>query len=170
MQTERYSTTRQRAAAAIAVGAAVGAVATNAPTVVVGLLYVSEPGGFGSQHIPFLFYMGFIALIVWIVGLALVGVPMWWFLHRKGLRSWWMAVLCGAIAASVAYFALSLALTLPIEGSSFADSGGYSMIDGELTAYGWRSLILAAAEIGVCGAIVAAVIWRIAYRRVEQRA
>jgi hypothetical protein len=109
--------------------------------------------------------MVFIAFIVWIVGLALVGVPMWWLLHKKGLRSWWVAVLCGAVAASIADFALNLALTLPIEGSSFA--GGYSMIDGELTAYGWQSLVLDAAGIGFCGAIVAAVIWRIAYRRLD---
>ena len=167
MQTERYSTTRRRAAAAVAAGAAVGAVATNAPMLVVGLLYFDEPGGFESQHIPFLFYMVFIAFVVWIVGLALVGVPMWWLLHKKRLRSWWVAVLCGAIAAFVGGFAASLALTLPIEHASFGDSGGHTMIDGEMTAYGWQSLVLGAVQIGVCGAIVAAVIWRVAYRRVE---
>jgi hypothetical protein len=39
MQIERYSTTRRRAAVAVAVGAVVGAVATNAPMLVAGLLY-----------------------------------------------------------------------------------------------------------------------------------
>jgi len=154
MQTERYRTTRQRAAAAVAAGAAVGAVATNVPMVVAGLLYIGEPGGFESQHIPFLLYMVFIAFIVWTVGLVLVGVPIWWLLHKKGLRSWWVAVLCGAIAGFVGAFALSLALTLPIESASF----------------GWQDLVLGAVEIGVYGAIVAAVIWRTAYRRVEQGA
>ena len=169
MQPERYSTTRWRAAAAVAAGAAVGAIATNVPMLVVGLLYVGEPGGFESQHIPFLAYMVFIAFIVWIVGLALVGVPMWWLLHKKGLRSWWVAVLCGAIAAFVGDFALTFALTLSMH-SSFSDSGGSTMIDGELTAYGWQTLVLGAVQIGVCGAIVAAVIWRVAYRRVDQPA
>jgi hypothetical protein len=170
MQTERYSTTRRRAAAAVAAGAAAGAVATNAPMLVVGLFFIGEPGGFQNQHIPLLFYMFFLSFIVWSVGLALVGVPMWWLLHKKGLRSWWVAVLCGAIAAFVGGFAVSLALTLPIENASFADSGGHTMIDGEMTAYGWQSLVLGAVQIGVCGAIVAAVVWRIAYRRVDQRA
>jgi hypothetical protein len=44
------------------------------------------------------------------------------------------------------------------------------MIDGELTAYGWQSLVLGAAGVGICGAIVATVIWRVAYRRVDQPA
>lgn len=156
------------AIAALIVGAAVGAVATNLPVVVMGLLYIGEPGGFQSQHIPLLVYMFALAFIVWGVGLILVGVPIWWLLHKKGLRSWWMAVLLGAVAAAVCNFALNLAMTLPIENASLGDSGGQSMIDGELTAYGWWSLVRGAAAIGVVGALVAAVIWRIAYRRVQR--
>jgi hypothetical protein len=122
------------------------------------------------QHLPFVVSMVLLAFFIWSVGLAVVGVPIWWLLHKKGLRSWQAAVLCGAIAAFVGGFAMNLGLVLSIESSSFSDSGGYSMIDGELTAYGWRSLVLGAVQIGFIGAIVGAVIWRIAYRRVEQRA
>ena len=167
MQAEQYITTRRRAAAAVSVGALVGAVATNSPTFVVTLLYIDR---MQSQHIPILFFMLFMAFIVWVVGLALIGVPIWWLLHRKGLRSWWIAVLFGAIAASIVDFALNLALTLPIEHSSFGDSGGDTIIDGELTAYGWWGLVRGAVLIGIGGAIVALVIWRIAYRPAPQNA
>ena len=165
-----HTTNLKRAFAALAAGAAVGAVVTNADLLVIGVLYAGEPGGLHSQHIPILFSMFFLAFYIWGAGLVVVGAPMWWLLHKKGLRSWWVAVLSGAIAAFVGGFAMNLAVTLRIEHSSFSDSGGYTMIDGELTAYGWQELFLGAVEIGVIGAIVAAVIWRIAYRRVDRPA
>jgi hypothetical protein len=170
MMIPSHATNVTRAIAALAAGASVGAVVTNADLLVIGVLYAGEPGGIQSQHIPLVISMFFLAFIIWGAGLVVVGAPMWWLLHRKGLRSWWIAVLSGAIAAFMGGLALSMALTLPIEHSSFGDSGGDTMIDGELTAYGWQELFLGAVEVGVVGAIVAAVIWRIAYRRVEQHA
>jgi amino acid transporter len=153
----------------IAAGALAGATIVAAPTLVLSLIYDSIERflRFNLQMVVATFVVAF---MVWAIGLVVVGLPLWWLFHKKGLWRWWAAVLCGAIAAFVGAFALELALTLSIEHSSFSDSGGYTMIDGEVTAYGWRSLVLGAVETGVYGAIVAAVIWRIAYRRVNQPA
>jgi hypothetical protein len=65
----------------------------------------------------------------------------------------------------VGALALFLSVEYSIGNGSFADSGGYTRIDGELTAYGWRSIVQSALLIGALGTIVAAAIWRVAYRR-----
>ena len=152
----------------MAAGALTGATIIAAPTLVLSLLYDSIER-FLTVNFLMVMWTFVIAFVVWAIGLVVVGLPLWWLLHKKGVRRWWVAALCGAVAAFVGSFALYLALTLP-GGGSYSDSGGHTMIDGELTAYGWQSIVLGAAEIGVCGAIVAAVIWRIAYRRVDQPA
>ena len=149
----------------IAAGALTGATIVALPTLVLSLVYDSIER-FLTVNFLMVMWTFVIALLVWALGLVVVGLPLWWIIHKNGLRRWWAATLCGAIAAFVAGFALSLASTLPF-GGSFGDSGGDTMIDGELTAYGWQSIVLGAAEIGVYGAIVAAVIWRIAYRPVR---
>ena len=141
----------------IAAGALTGATIIAAPTFVLSLVYESIDQ-FLSGNFLMVMWTFVVAFVVWAIGLVVVGLPLWWLLHKKGVRRWWVAALCGAATAFVGAFALSLALMLLVESSPFKDPGAFAMI------------VLAAVEIGVYGAIVAAVIWRIAYRRVEQRA
>ncbi len=48
------------------------------------------------------------AFIVWLLGLLVLGAPVWWLMHRLDVRSAWLAVLFGAIAPPALYLACSL--------------------------------------------------------------
>ncbi|WP_156402428.1 hypothetical protein [Caulobacter sp. Root1472] len=48
------------------------------------------------------------ASIVWLLGLLVVGAPVWWLTHGLGVRSAWLAAAVGAIAPPALYLACSL--------------------------------------------------------------
>jgi hypothetical protein len=88
---------------------------------------------------------------LWAVGLVLFASLPWLILHRKGKRSWGSAVALGTV--------LSFVVTLGLLTQALARSdGGPGTIDGRLAF---------ALVCGLIGAIVGAVVWRTAYRRVR---
>ena len=50
------------------------------------------------------------ALILWAIGLALVGAPGWILLHALGVRSRWAAATWGVVAAFAGTFAFEAAI------------------------------------------------------------
>jgi len=48
------------------------------------------------------------AFIVWLLGLLVVGAPVWGLMHHLGVRSAWLATTFGAIAPPALYLACSL--------------------------------------------------------------
>jgi hypothetical protein len=156
-------TTLLRATFALAVGAAVGGLLVAAP---VGLSELrGGASGAGLQGVVFFFYA---AAFVWGLGLTLLGAPVWWRLHRLGLRSRWTAALVG-FCLPVAVTLLLVALTPLIQGdtvSSTRDSAGVlTSENGVLTARGWVNQIRSSVLLGSVGVVVALVVHRIAYRR-----
>jgi hypothetical protein len=112
--------------------------------------------------------------VVWTVGLVAFGLAPWWAFHRIGFRNLLSAIVLGF---SVTFLVdLSIAshlagLLAPPDGvrEVVRDAGGDREIDFMLTPHGWRMAAREAAELGVVGAIVAAVIWRTAYIPVPPR-
>src|SRR5262245_11435366 len=174
MMAPSHTTSAKRATVALAAGAVVGSLGTVAPTLLVGLLCIGEPGGFRSQHVGLLVFMLVAAFIVWTVGLVLVGVPIWWLFHRKGRRSRWTAVAVGAVVTFLLNLGLdagsSVLMQLDSGSYSASDSGGQTIINDHLTAHGWWNAIQGSILLAIVGVIVALVVWQIAYRRVEQPA
>jgi hypothetical protein len=173
MTVPSYTTNVRRAIAALAAGAAVGALGTIAPTLLAGLLSIGEPGGFRSQHVGLLMFMLVVAFIVWSIGLVLVGAPMWWLFHRKGRRSRREAVAVGAVTTFLVNLGLNAGFSVLMQldsGGSYSagDSGGKTIINDQLTAHGWWNAIQESILLAIVGVIVALVIWQIAYRRFEQ--
>ncbi|MDZ4371497.1 MAG: hypothetical protein U1C74_08780 [Phenylobacterium sp.] len=156
-------TTLLRATFALAVGAAVGGALVAAP---VGLSeFRGGASGAELQGVIFFFYA---AAFVWGLGLTLVGAPVWWRLHRRGLRSRWTAALVG-FGLPVVVTLLMVAAAPLIQGdtvSTTRDSTGVlTSENGVLTARGWVNQIRSSLLLGVAGVAVALVVHRIAYRR-----
>jgi hypothetical protein len=93
----------------------------------------------------------------WALGLFLFGLPLWWLFHRNGWRGRRVAMLLGAFITFV------IVLLLERSGSILAVATGDSS-GGDLISFVWIAVM------AVLGAIVALVVWQIAYRRVEQPA
>src|SRR5262249_9150134 len=134
-----YRTSPGRSVAALCVGAVVGAAlyAAEYVTSVLEAFGIGYVWQYGMNTAVMIFV---VALVVWIAGLALAGAPVWWLLHRLGWRQWPVAMALGAILT----FLVSLGIATrgfgiipsPLsEGSYFADSGGKTEVNGELTAH-----------------------------------
>lgn len=162
-----YTTTRVRVVAAVFAGAVVGA------TVVAGeyLFSMLQPHPILNPHqtvrIVMLVFVG--AFVVWLLGLLVLGCPVWRVLHRRNVRGWPSAVLIGVVLTFLASFLLTLAPSLLIRsagGSSFlGDSGGMIIVNTSLTPHGWVVYSEWSLLFSVMGALVGWVIWRVAYRR-----
>jgi hypothetical protein len=99
-------------------------------------------------------------------GLTIVGVPLWWAFHRMGWRSARAALALGFVATfSVSVVTNTVRLPDP-EGAqtSFGDSGGMVVEEGHITSYGWYRVLWDSTEFALLGAVVGAVIWRLAYK------
>jgi hypothetical protein len=83
---------------------------------------------------------------IWFVGILVVGGPVWWILHRLGLRS---RVVCSAAGAT---------LVLLVVGGSFALNGAAPQGDE------WFGVLLIIAPLAAIGAIVGWTVARSAYR------
>ena len=51
-----------------------------------------------------------VALVVWAVGLTVFGLPLWWLLHRLGLRHWLVAIVAGAAITFLVDFGIETRL------------------------------------------------------------
>ncbi len=153
---------------ALFVGSLVGAALV--PVLHLGTVLVMAPRELAAQwqagDVVFLALEFGVAWCVFAIGLFAVGAPAWWALHRARVRSRVAAVTLGFVATFLVSLILSSApLNFGDSTSSFGDSGGETISNGRLTTYGWMSAIYGSSQTAVIGAIVALVVWWIAYRR-----
>lgn len=111
--------TQSSAIKGFAAGAGVGAVLTGWPGILAG---------------PLVFLTMGVAYLGWAAGMALA-VPIWWVMHRAGLRCWSAPTILGALLAPL---------------------GPYFIAD-----WGWQLALY----FSVAGAIAGLVLWNVAYRK-----
>jgi hypothetical protein len=169
MQIASYDTNPSRVIVSLITGAVTGAILIALEYVwgtaqVSGIRYVLDHG----LRTTFIVFTA--ALVVWGLGLSIVGIPIWWLFHTLRLRHWLAAVVVGAVMTFLVNFAIGTRLfeliPPPANSTYFAsDSGGPTVIDSRLTPHGWWVNFQAALLLSAGGVVVALVIWRIAYRR-----
>lgn len=100
--------------------------------------------------------------IVFAVGLAIFGIPLWWICHRLGWRSARTALALGFFAT----FSVSLILNGPqlIFGRSDGAYGDGGMSITEGTPHGLYRSLWESFEFALLGAAVGGLVWRLAYR------
>jgi hypothetical protein len=133
------TTTFTRAFSAFFGGAAVGAAITGGGTALSAVGTSSLDGQLQVLFLGALFLV--FALVIWAVGLLLVGVPAWCVLHALGMRGWRTAVLTGAVLP----FGVGLLLI--------------NWEEGRPQGLGFPALL------GLAGSAVGYTVWRIAYGR-----
>lgn len=109
----------------------------------------------------------FLTFLVWLTGLVLLGGPVWAVMHAKGLRNWKHAVLAGTV---VPFFTLLLLKTRFLTGQagggwSYFGHGGQQWLEGRITTFGFQKVLENALYYAVIGALLALLIWFIAYKR-----
>jgi hypothetical protein len=154
MSADSLSTNPRRATLAVTAGAVIG---TLGVAVVVLLLATIATGVVSPPDLIVAILIFIVALVGWSLGLFLFGLPLWWLFHRNGWRGRRVAMLLGALTTFV------IVLLLEMFGGVFAVATGDSEA-GHLQSLVWASIM------ALLGAIVALVIWRIAYRQGDQRA
>lgn len=169
MPTESYSTNPSRVILSLAAGAVTGAFLIAlwhlcGTAQVLGIQYVLD---YGLRPSSTVFVVAF---IVWAVGLIVFGLPLWWLLHRLGLRKWLVAAVVGATMTFLVDFGIetrAFELIPPPSNSTYfaGDAGGSTIINNRLTPHGWWAAFCGALMLSAGGILVALVIWRIAYRR-----
>lgn len=141
----RYDTSIDRAGLALGVGSAL------AGLLVLGLVLL------GGQRDPLTL------LEAWLLGglfsglaITAVGGPIWLALHIAGLRRAWHAASVGALTAMLIFV-----------GAQTYGFGLFAMpaIDDRTWLYRWLSALATSALLAVIAAAIAAIMWRIAYRR-----
>lgn len=87
--------------------------------------------------------------------ICVIGVPAWLPLHFTGRRHWVFATSLGAILFFVGWFGPHTGwLSYPINGDEYDD-------------YGWSDAASDSAIAALAGALVAFVMWRVAYRKTD---
>ena len=145
MAVDTLTTNPRRATLAVTAGAVIGALGV---AVVVVLLATIATGVVSASDLIVAILIFIVALVGWSLGLFLFGLPLWWLFHRNGWRGRRVAMLLGALTTFVIVFLLEMfgAVTT---GNTDA---------GNLMPLVWAGVM------ALLGAIVALVIWRIAYR------
>jgi hypothetical protein len=151
---DTLTTNPRRATLAATAGAIVGALGV---TIVVLLLATVATGIVSASDLIVAILIFVVALTGWSLGLFLFGLPLWWLFHRNGWRGRRVAMLLGALTTFV--IVLLLEMSGGILAVATGDGGG-----GHLISFVWIAVM------AVLGALVALVIWRIAYRQVGDRA
>ena len=154
MSVDSLSTNPRRATLAVTAGAVIGALGV---VVVVLLLATIATGVVSASDLIVAILIFIVALVGWSLGLLLFGLPLWWLFHRNGWRGRRVAMLLGALTTFVIVFLLEMF------GGILAVTTGNSEA-GNLMPLVWAGVM------ALLGAIVALVIWRIAYRPTEYRA
>jgi hypothetical protein len=154
MSADSLSTNPRRATLAVTAGALIGALGV---AIVVLLLATIATGVVSAADLIVAILIFVVALVGWSLGLFLFGLPLWWLFHRNGWRGRRVAMLLGAITTFI------IVILLEASGGVFAVATGDSEA-GHLQSLVWAGIM------ALLGAIVALVIWRIAYRPPEDRA
>ena len=158
-----HETSLWRAALAIAVGTMTGGSLVTLFAVLSDLEYFREYGHETDAALLVFTY----AAIVWGAGLCLAAPLPWAILHHYTKRSWPIAVAFGTTLTFVVALGLitkGFNLFNVAEGFSASDNGGPTWVDGRLTQHGWVEALKVALICSIAGALVAVVVWRIAYR------
>jgi len=123
----------------------------------------------------FLFVFGLWTLYSGAFFAVFAGIP-WAVLHLIGFRSWWIAPVAGfAVAFAIAFFMTTQGgQSYPELQTSTWIQGRATMINGRITPYGQSLYGPVAATrngalFGAVGAVIAFILWRIAYRRPSPR-
>jgi len=141
----RYETTIDRT------GLALGAGSGLAGGIVLALLLM------GGQRDPLALLGGWaIGSVFSGIAITAVGGPVWLVFHIAGLRYAWHAAAVGALTAMLIFV-----------GAQTYGFGMFAMpaIDGRTWLYRWLSALASSALLAILAAAIAAVMWRIAYRR-----
>ena len=143
----RYETTLDRAGLALGTGSALAGV------IVLILLLL------GGQREPLNLLGGWLLGGIF-SGLAItaVGGPVWLVMHVAGWRRAWHAALVGALIAMVIFV-----------GAQTYGFGMFDMpeMDGRTLLFRWLSAVASSVLLAALAAGIAAIMWRIAYRRNE---
>jgi hypothetical protein len=151
VQPDRYSINLRRAVPALAAGALTGALLVT-PLLVIGA--IADPlSNLGTQAIQMIVFEFIVLLVAWGAGLIVFGVPLWWLFHAKGWRSRRAACLLGAGTA----FSVFVAFQVVVDRLYFS---AFEM--QSIDIFVWPCVF------AVAGALVAAVIWRVAYRPIRE--
>lgn len=154
MAVDTLTTNPRRATLAVTAGAVIGALGV---AVVVVLLATIATGVVSAADLIVAILIFIVALVGWSLGLFLFGLPLWWLFHRNGWRGRRVAMLLGALTTFVIVFLLEM-------------FGGILAVTTGNTDAGNLMPLVWAGVMALLGAIVALVIWRIAYQPTEYRA
>ena len=154
MSADNLSTNPRRATLAVTVGAVIGALGV---AIVVLSLATIATGVVSASDLIVAILIFIVALVGWSLGLFLFGLPLWWLFHLNGWRGRRVAMLLGAFTTLV------IVLLLEMSGGILAVTTGNNDA-GHLMPLVWAGVM------ALLGALVALVIWRIAYRPTEDRA
>ena len=134
-------------------GLALGAGSLLAGTLALALLLL------GGKSDPLTLASGWaIASLFAGIAITAVGGPLWLVMHVAGLRRAHHAALIGAVTAMAIFV-----------GAQTYGFGLFAMpaIDGRAWLYRWISALASSAVLAALAALIALVMWRIAYRRLD---
>jgi hypothetical protein len=144
---QSYEATLDRVGLALGVGAALGG------CLVLGLFIL------GGRHDPIQLTMAWLLGTVFVgIGITAVAGPLWLVMHVAGLRKARYAAAIGALSA------LGILVGAQTWGFGLFDM---PVIDNRTLMYRWASALLVTVVPAVLAALIAALMWRIAYRRVD---
>lgn len=142
---QRYDTTIDRAGLALGAGSALAGV------IVLMLVLL------GGQRDPLNLLTGWLIGSVFSgIAITAVGGPIWLVLHVAGMRRAWHAALVGATTAMLIFV-----------GAQTYGFGMFDMpeMDGRTWLFRWLSALASSLLLAGIAAAIAALMWRIAYRR-----
>lgn len=142
---QSYEATLDRVGLALGVGAALGG------TLVLGLFLL------GGKRDPVTLTTAWLLGTVFVgIGITAVAGPLWLVMHVAGLRRARYAAMVGALAALLVFVG--------------AQTWGFGLgdmpvMDNRTLIFRWASALLTSGIVAVIAALIAAIMWRIAYRR-----
>ena len=160
-----YRATPGRMALGLAAGALTGAALVTLYVTLESLRYMSWYGISSQWPIGLLWFIS--SAVVWAMGLVAIGLPAWLYLHHRGRRHWLWAVSVGAALTFVAVFVIAIGTDFFWGMSGFSVDGGVdsaALTESQLASRKWRNALLASFVLSVIGSVVAAAVWRVAYR------
>lgn len=130
-----------------------------APTVAASALAVVQPGYFGLPYIEAVYRTAVSYALFGAYPLTIIFAVPAYFILRKRVRAKIVnCALTGAIIAALPWFFIG---AFGRTGNAWTNDRP-TLIDGQLTAYGWAELALIMLLIGAAGAIAGAVFWLVA--------